>query len=114
MAAPESDAEFEERVRATLEARAAALDPAVTARLRRARAGALVHVGTRRYGWTLQLAPAMAFVMAAVVVGVLALRTPAPMEPALDDFELLAGTDPLDLYEDLDFYEWLALDPQAG
>ena len=28
--------------------------------------------------------------------------------PAVEDLDLLASTEPLDLYEELDFYDWLA------
>ena len=30
------------------------------------------------------------------------------MVPALEDLDLLASSEPFDLYEELDFYDWLA------
>lgn len=36
------------------------------------------------------------------------------MIPALEDLELLASAEPLDLYEELDFYDWLVEHEQAS
>ena len=62
--------------------------------------------------------PAWGLATASVVVLSIILWFQNPMnpEPSLltEDLELLASSDSLEFYEDLDFYDWLSEDEQAG
>ncbi len=105
---------FVERVRATLDAGIEGLDAETTVRLRRARSRAVAAAGARRRrldGWV------PAAVAAGVVVTALWIGWRGASEPAvpagsaaarLEAVDVLAGNANLDLYENLDFYAWLA------
>lgn len=105
----QDDRQFESHVRAELEASLENLDPTVTRRLQQARHKALSEVKPVRFPvWQ----PAIGFAMAtllilAVVVWPVQEKVILPA-PALVDFELIAADDSLQLFEELDFYEWLA------
>ena len=87
------------------------LDPDVVARLRRSRYEAL-HKQAPRAPW-LWPASGLATACGAILAALLWWSSPpeqAPPETAqiVEDVEVLIATDPLDLYEDLEFYGWLA------
>lgn len=109
---------IETRLRQALDERAESLDAATRSRLRRAREEALA---SARPGRPFPApAPLLAggLALALLLVGVLAWRAwqapPAP--PAMEDLELLASGEELELYRDLDFYLWLEqeMEPDAG
>jgi hypothetical protein len=104
---------FAESAKRLLDQDAAAMDKAAAARLRRARLSALgretTDAGSRLLRWRLPAALATAAAVLAIVVA-LSLR-PSPPSLAtgpVEDLELLAESDSLEFYEDLDFYAWLA------
>lgn len=106
--------EFLRRVREDLDAGAGALDAATVMRLRRARAHAIEAVGGRARrvrGWA-PAAVAAGVVVLAVWIGwsgPLHRQTPAPAAAVrFEAAEVLASGANLDLYENLDFYAWLA------
>lgn len=106
--------EQEQRLRATLGRRLDSgldnLEPAVAERLAAARAGALAARSRPRWrSASVGLALAASLVLAALAL--LRLPASAPPAPALDDFEVLAAEDQLELYEDLEFYQWLRSQP---
>ncbi len=93
------------------------LDPGVVARLRSARYEAL-HRQTQRVPW-LWPASGLATACSALLVALLWWGSPpkqAPPETAqiIEDVEVLIAADPLDLYEDLEFYGWLAEQENAS
>lgn len=106
---------FIERVRLSLDTRANNLEPHLVNRLRNARHKALsAHLRVGHGAWMPALAAAS---LAAVVVGVMWFGSEvgkngqpmiqANLERNATDFELLTGSDDLELYERLDFYYWL-------
>jgi hypothetical protein len=110
------------QLRSQLDEDARGLDAATASRLNRARQHALdVGLARRRsrYGY-------LAFALTAGIAAVLALsvlvRAPEQAEsmPALaapsntDDLELLAGTEELEMIENLEFYAWLELQSLDG
>lgn len=97
------------------------LDTSTRMRLQRARYRALDAFATspmrRTWGVT---AGAVAVAGAALVLATVLWFSPAPelrstrlSEVALGDLDLLATTDSLEFYADLEFYDWLE-DPHAG
>lgn len=110
--------DIETRLRQALDQRVEALDAATRTRLRHGRQAALAAARPERRfpGAAPLLAGGLA--LALLLVGVLAWRawqTP-PVPPALEDLEMLASGEELDLYRDLDFYLWLEQEvgPEAG
>jgi hypothetical protein len=103
--------EFLRRIREDLDAGAGALDAATVMRLRRARAHAIEAAGghaRRIRGWA-PAAAAAGVVVLAVWIGLMHRQTPAPVAAArLEAANVLASGANLDLYENLDFYAWLA------
>ncbi|MGH8632067.1 MAG: DUF3619 family protein [Burkholderiales bacterium] len=107
MTEDDRDEGFIRAIRSRLDQSTEHLDAATLSRLAQARHAALEGPGrarTRRY-WL--PAAALATAASAVVVAVLVSRAPATSEPMLEDLELIAAPDELDLYGDLEFYAWL-------
>ncbi len=106
--------EFLRRVREGLDAGAGALDAATLMRLRYARAHAMEAAGGRARrvrGWVPAAAAAGVAVLAVWIgwSGPMHRQTPAPAVAArIEAAEVLASSANLDLYENLDFYAWLA------
>lgn len=103
------------QVRAQLDADARDLDAATASRLNRVRQHALDGgLGQRRSRGT-WFPYALAASMAAVLALTLTLRAPeqtlppaaVTAAPTVDDLDLLAGTEELELIENLEFYAWL-------
>lgn len=109
----DKDTEFLKRVRAELDRGADTLDELTVARLRAARRRALDARPPRR-AWLVAGGVTAAVATAALLAMLLA--SPAggpPGTTGLEQIELLADAD-VDLYNDLDFYRWLAEHPDAG
>lgn len=94
-------------VRDALEREAAALDVPTAARLRAARLRAL-HVRPQPGAWLGWPALAGASVVLVLAVGIFRLQT-APLSPTVSEAaEVMSSVDEgFDLYENLEFYEWL-------
>lgn len=108
----ERDTEVQKQVRAELEAQLETLDANVTARLSAARHRALDQLQTKPrwqpiIGWavtaTLLVAVSLWWQQASISNGM-----------SVDDFELLVSGDGIELYEDLEFYDWLSSENDAG
>jgi hypothetical protein len=102
---------FVEAVKRQLDTQSEALDELTLARLRAARKRALeAGTGRRRY-WLPALGTATAAVLALAF-----LLWPASRElpVTLDDWEIVASQDDLELIEEYDFYEWLEATQDAG
>ncbi len=100
--------QFLSRARATLNERVDSLDPLSLQRLRGMRREALraTAVGSPLSGTWFLPAGAMGSILLLSLV--FALWQPVVDMPlSLADMELLAATDKLDLYENIDFYQWL-------
>jgi len=110
----EKEARFLDKARQSLLAAEDRLDAGTLMRLRDARARAVEAADARGRGifripnW--MRAGAFATAVAAVMVFMIWVDTPKQDLPvkSLDEFEIVLSADNLDIYEDMDFYEWLA------
>ncbi len=108
------DQDIGKLARAALERAADDLDPVTTAQLVSARRRALASLHPKRH-WQ----PLTAWAMAAgilLAVGLWWWHMPGNGNPdvSADDFEMLVSGEHLDLYENLDFYDWLGNENHAG
>ena len=108
-----NEARFIAALKRELDRSTEALDALTVARLRSARLRAL-DVGVRPSTWLIAGGLATATVGAALVAIVIFAPTSAPPLASLEQFDLLSENDSLDLYEDLEFYRWLAARTDAG
>ncbi len=99
---------LERRIVRTLDEEAAALDAATLSKLRRARSSAVASLAGQRAHtpWGLAFAgSAAAALLAAGLWWNLSIEN--GFAPPFEDLELVTSSEDLDLYEDLDFYEWM-------
>ncbi|RKZ37442.1 MAG: hypothetical protein DRQ37_01865 [Gammaproteobacteria bacterium] len=92
------------------------LDAATLAELARARRRALGAAQRPRWNWTQQGIPAgaiAAFMAAAIGMGMWQSAPDEGVAPA-QDIELLSSSESLDLFEQLEFYQWLPDEENAG
>jgi ferric-dicitrate binding protein FerR (iron transport regulator) len=110
----DKEARFLEKARQALLASEGRLDAATLARLREARAKAVEAAGERSRGFfrvpNWMRAGAFATAAAAVILFAVWMDPPKQELPvkSVDEFEIVLYADNLELYEDMDFYEWLA------
>jgi hypothetical protein len=96
------------QVKSALDAGSETLDAATCTRLRAARAHALRQRHARQ-PWLLWPAAGAALAAAALLSWGLWFNAPVSHTPAaLEQLELLSSTENLELYTDLEFYQWLA------
>jgi hypothetical protein len=110
----EKETRFLERARQSLLAGEDQLDAATASQLREARRRAVEAAGEREKGFFRIPGWARVGAVATAAAAVLVLmiwydnpRQDLPVRNA-DDLEIVLNVDNMDLYEDLDFYEWLA------
>jgi Protein of unknown function (DUF3619) len=123
MNTPENDDIFARKAREVFLASTDRLDPEVLDRLRAARARAVEAVGQparwQMQDWRLPAGVA-ALVTVAVLGGLLWMggaNTPAPgsaFSNANSDAPLMMANDNLDMYADMDFYQWMAAQDQTA
>ena len=106
----QNEERFVARIRKTLDQDVERLEPGTRSRLTRMRHEAVSRRADqqpRRRAWGLVAGLAAT---AAAVVLLLPLNRPMETSPlaAIDDMEILASSDPLEIYEDLEFYSWLS------
>lgn len=110
---------FVEKIVSELDKSAEVLDPGTLSRLRRVRMQALEGRRDRVWtGWRLLFRlPAAGLASAVVVLLAFVVYFALPMggtrQSPVEDIEILANTDNLELYEDLDFYKWLTEEAQT-
>ena len=114
--APDAAADRDEAllaaVRQQLDQSCAALDGHTISRLHSMRVAAVSKRRSRLSAWMMPfggLVTACALVVA-VNVGWNLRKTDAGAPAAMEDMEILAGNEALDLYADYEFYQWLAQD----
>ncbi|MFQ6021734.1 MAG: DUF3619 family protein [Acidiferrobacterales bacterium] len=111
---------FVENVKHTLDELERDLDATTCARLRAVRRAALAH-DQGRGGWhtPARWLPAGALTAALagmVIAAVIWLSAPSPglSAASMEDLELLGAEDSIEFYADLDFYQWLTTENDAG
>ncbi len=110
--------DFERRLRRRMSTGSAGLDGATLSKLNQARQAALAEL--ERPGWLALPGwlPAGGAVAAAMMVALLVRQGLVPAEvpdrAAAEDIEILLSGEELDLYEDLEFYAWLEMQPEVG
>jgi len=124
----DNDTRLIERIRRRLDEDVDALDSATLSRLEQARRLALAAATQprrpwRRIGWLDSrpagdwLIPAGAFASVVATALALTLMVSAPehgVARAADDLELISAGEELELYENLEFYQWLEIREQTG
>jgi len=113
MTIQEQEKRFLENAKTVLDQDAEDLDGATVSRLRQLRYAALEKSETIGPNWWQRFRlPAAALITASLIAIVLGvqMKTPADLKAAnpIEDIEILASNEQLDLYEDFDFYTWLA------
>ncbi len=111
----ETEKRIAEQARALLERKVENIDAATRSRLNRIRQQALEHARGRRRQWL--PAGLVAATAALVLTLAVVLRTSPPpdAEPApLEDLDLLASSESLDMLADLEFYVWLEGELEKG
>ena len=99
------------QVRRTLDESVERMDAATASRITQARHAALKTGPALKSLW---LPTAAAVAASAAVVAVIVARAPDETAPVLEDIELIAAPDELDLYRDLEFYAWLDTHEPTG
>ncbi len=99
-------------IRQSLDESVDALDASTLAKIRQVRTQAMERAAARDVNWFANrqglvvggLATACVMVLAVVLL----LNSPTSIQPVpVDDMELISASDNLELFEDLEFYEWL-------
>lgn len=114
MSEEEREKAFVERTKALLDESEQNLDANILSRLRQSRTRALRGEERREprswFRFSFPSAAGMATALAALLVAVFYITRPSVQElhKGIGDLEILASNDQLELYEDLDFYAWLA------
>ena len=111
---------FLEKAKAVLDESEEDLDAHILSRLRQARSRALQGEEKERPGlrtwFPFPVAASMVAALLAIFVAVIYLTRPPGLEPhkSIGDLEILASNDHLELYANLDFYDWLSKEKQHG
>jgi hypothetical protein len=115
MSDPKQQQAFLQRVKSTLDAQEAQLDADSIRDLRLARHKALESLPTPRRIWQPVAMAAVAATVAIVAVSLHVMQGTPPRTPAaIEDMALLSAGDEFELYENLDFYQWLELEQHNG
>lgn len=103
-----NDSKTNSTVKKVLDTGTDALDSSTLARLRQVRREALQQSPDRGVRWWMPVS-ALGATAAAVLVATWLTTTVAPQAnvEGIEDIEILASADNTDLYEQMDFYEWL-------
>lgn len=106
---------FLQKVKSSLDETEAQLDADTLRDLRLARHKALESLHRPRRIWQPLGLAAVAATVAIMVVSLQVMQTKTPVTaPGMDDIALLSAGDELELYENLDFYQWLELEQHNG
>jgi hypothetical protein len=105
------DSKFLKNIKKTLDDGSKNLDSSYQSRLTQIRHRALESKSSGWFSnWTYLPAMQWGSVACALLIGILYFGEPGKtqLEPGLEDIDLLASADVMELYEDLEFYSWLA------
>ena len=101
----DKEQQFVNNIRQSLDQSVEELDAVTRARLRAARLSAL-EAGQKRPVWHNRLALASAMSVT-LVVGVWMTQKTVDNDLPIDDLQILTSNDDLEMYRDLEFYQWL-------
>jgi len=104
----QSDEDFGRQAKEAFDASVDKLDAATLSKLNRGRQAALAELGKPAAQWSRWM-PATG-VAAAVLVAVMVLQSPAPVNEiptSVTDMEILLGEDSIEMLEELEFYSWI-------
>ncbi len=106
------DLKESENIRQSLDYSVDALDANTLSKIRQIRAQAIEKASVpRRNQWRGVLVGSLATACVIVLAVMMLFNTPTSIEPLpVDDLELISSSDNLELFEDLEFYEWLEED----
>jgi hypothetical protein len=106
-----NEEELKSNIRQSLDDSVDAIDAETLSKIRQIRAQAIDKAGTRNVLLPKLLVGGLATACVMVLAIILLFNSPTSMQvvPA-DDLELISSSDSLELFEDLEFYEWLEED----
>ena len=113
----DNDQAFTKAAKRSLDEAADNLDAGTVVRLHAARKRAIATYRQRRKPWVNVWVPtgALAAGLAVVVATFMWFTVPTNLPPTdIEDLELLAAHEGIEFYADLDFYDWLATQSDAG
>jgi hypothetical protein len=103
--------ELKSNIRQSLDDSVDTIDAEMLSKIRQIRAQAIDKAGAGNVLWPKMLVGGLATACVMVLAIMLLFNSPTSMQavPA-DDIELISSSDSLELFEDLEFYEWLEED----
>ena len=106
--AKHNEDELKVTIRQALDESVDALDANTLSRIRQIRAQAVDKTVTRHVNWFGIMSGALATACVMVFAVMIVLQSPATLQTVpVDDLELISSSDNLELFEELEFYEWL-------
>ena len=103
--------ELKANIRQALDESVDALDANTLSRIRQIRAQAVDKAEAHHVNWLGVMSGALATACVMVFAVMILLKSPTPMQTVpVDDLDLISSSESLELYEDLEFYEWLEED----
>lgn len=101
-----------ENIRQRLDNSAESLDANTLSRIRQIRTQAVAKTEARHSSWSVVITGALATTCVIVFAVMILLKSPVPTTQTvpLDDLDLISSSESLELYEDLEFYQWLEED----
>ena len=102
-----ADSEKSKSIDSLLDASSESLDAATLSKLRQARQRALAPVKKPGATWWLPAGAATAASVVAITTFWIGVMAPQARVHGLEDLEILVAADNTELYEQLDFYDWL-------
>ena len=98
-------------IRLALDESADSLDANTLSKIRQIRSRAVEKAEARHVNWPGIISGALATACVMVFTVMILLQSPTTLQPVpIDDLELLSSSEDLELFEDLEFYEWLEED----
>jgi len=103
--------ELTTNIRLALDESVDSLDANTLSKIRQIRSRAVEKAEARHVNWPGIISGALATACVMVFTVMILLQSPTTLQPVpIDDLELLSSSEDLELFEDLEFYEWLEED----
>lgn len=100
---------LENTIRNTLDENTDNIDAATLSRIRQVRARAVERANKKYFNWFGLAGGAVATVSVMLFAVMLLLNNDSAIQPIpAEDMEMISALDEMELYEDLEFYQWLA------